>query len=254
MFDILVTLTGALGPDEVAGLLELGEIQDRHWSVFGTNSKKGKGIKDVFREVVRLIKLTRKEKLLRKSELLKKHNDNLKQSKDTEIEIKVPPVNLDISDDSIKKHSLFENINKANTSSEDGNQNKGEKSDMCDTFFDDNTQHLNGKNQTLESIRKDNEDKGQEIETTHVIGDICYDPQTNNLKDLSNNVHDSNDTSNFNESNITDKMLSINNFPPPDDDKRSMSEVKVTDLDSDSDESSEDGSANGFDKEPDVCY
>ena len=222
-------ISGALGPDEVSGLLELGEIKNRHWSILGTNSKKGKGVKDVFKEVVNLIKLTRKEKLQRKNELLKKHNDNLKETKDTEIEIKLPQEKekLDESDDSIKKYSLFENINKSNSVSEDGNENKSDKSDQYDTVFDENTNSLT-----------DNTG-GNGDEKPHDDG--IREPDEPIVEDISEPVNDAYEIDNGGiDASKTDE------------EKRSESDIKVTDLDSDTDESLPDNTReNDHGMEPD---
>ena len=191
-------------------MLELGEIHDRHWSIFGTNANKGKGIQAVFKEVVTYIKLARKEKLQRKADLLKKHNNDLiKKSKDAEIEEKKTQENLDDSADSIKKYSLFENISKSNSVSEDGDEKASEKSDQYDTVFNENTDDLSD---------VDKKERKSQINQKDTI-----EPQT------TGNINDATET-NDEEHGVSET-----------EDKRySDSDVKVTDLDSDTDESLQD--------------
>ena len=245
-YSFVYSLTGALGTEEIAGLLNLGEIQDRHWAIFGTNSQKGKSIKEVFKEVVRLIKLTRKEKMERKSELLKKHNNKLKESsKDTEIEetTKVPPLDLDLSDDSIKKPSLFDSINKSKTSSEDGNENKSEKSDQYDTVFTGKANIVTPDG--VETVSYDN--KAYDLDEDNRNYE-SYDQNKNAYE--ANNEHESavlvsnepTEELNTSETNMNTAELDVNDTyaNKRDVDKNSVTDVKVTDLDSDSDESTQD--------------
>ena len=179
--------------------------------------------------MVNLIKLTRKEKLQRKNELLKKHNDNLKETKDTEIEIKLPQEKekLDESDDSIKKYSLFENINKSNSVSEDGNENKSDKSDEYDTVFDENTNSLT--DNTGDNGDEKSHDDGIREPDEPIVEDISE--PVNDAYEIDNGGIDASKT---------------------DEEKRSESDIKVTDLDSDTDESLPDNTReNDHGMEPD---
>ena len=174
----------------------------------------------------------------RKSELLKKHNDKLKESKDTEIEEKVPPLDLDLSDDSIKKHSLFDSINKSNPSSEDGNENKSEKSDQYDTVFDGNTNIC--KPDEVENVSYDNKDEYENVARDLDKTEKGY--KVDNARESVRDATESAEVLNTSETNVADDNL--NNYSDtiskPDGDSNSVTDVKVTDLDSDSDESTQD--------------
>ena len=195
-----------------------------------------------------MIKLTRKEKMERKSELLKKHNDKLKESsKDTEIEekVKVPPLDLDLSDDSIKKPSLFDSINKSKTSSEDGNENKSEKSDQYDTVFEGNGNIV--RPDEVEPVSYDNRayENGEDTEKYETVdqdhtGEVYeFDNQPDTVKDASNKATGCVEGLKTVEANVTQLDNDCDTTIKRGDDSNSVTDVKVTDLDSDSDDSTQ---------------
>ena len=174
----------------------------------------------MFKEAVAFIKQARKEKLQRKAELLKNHNDKLKkETTDKEIEEKTNEHTLDISDDSIKKHSLFENINKCNSGSEDGDDKASEKSDQYDTVFNTNTDGVNGVEHDYVNTQEAENEKDN--------------PQPDEDLDYANDAN-------------ADFGVSKTEL-----ERYSESDVKVTSIDSDSDESVHDNDTNDKHIEPD---
>ena len=174
----------------------------------------------MFKEVVAFIKQARKEKLQRKAELLKNHNDKLKkEATDKEIEEKTNEDNLDISDDSIKKHSLFENINKCNSGSEDGDEKASEKSDQYDTVFNTNADGVNGVEHDYVNTQEAENEKDN--------------PQPDENSDYANDAN-------------ADFGVSKTEL-----ERYSESDVKVSSIDSDSDESVHDNDTSDKYIEPD---